>query len=246
MTLDRVRLGTWTPLQAQGRAVIKALSHSIHLPPALMFESLNTVVGQWVEQWGYAGIIAGMVLENVIPPIPSELIMPLAGFYAAQGQLNLVLVVVSGVIGTVIGALPWYGVGRLVNEERLGRWIDRHGRWVGVSAADLSRSRSWFQRHGAKVVFWGRLIPAIRTLISVPAGIEMMPFGSFLFWTTAGSLLWNLVLTLAGYFLGSHWNQVIDWVKPVEGLINKLIVLVVLAAVVWLGLRLWGRRQRGL
>ncbi|MEY3735146.1 MAG: DedA family [Cyanobacteriota bacterium] len=208
-----------------------------------MFDSLNTVVGQWVEQWGYAGIIAGMVLENVIPPIPSELIMPLAGFYVAQRKLDLVLVVVSGVIGTVIGALPWYGVGRLVNEERLGRWIDRHGRWVGVSAADLSRSRGWFQRHGAKVVFWGRLIPAIRTLISVPAGIEMMPFGSFLFWTTAGSLLWNLVLTLAGVFLGSHWQQVIGWVKPVEGLINQSIALLLVAAVVWLGLRLWRRRH---
>jgi membrane protein DedA with SNARE-associated domain len=213
-----------------------------------MFESLNELVKHWVGQWGYAGIVAGMVLENVIPPIPSELIMPLAGFYAspAQGKLNVVLVVLAGLLGTVIGALPWYWVGRLVNEERLGHWIERHGRWVGVSAADLSRSRGWFQRHGAKVVFWGRLIPAIRTLISVPAGIEMMPFGSFLVWTTAGSLVWNLVLTLAGYFLGSHWELVIAWVKPIEGLINKLIVLVVLAAVVWLGLRLWRRRQRGL
>ncbi|MFM8525036.1 MAG: DedA family protein [Cyanobacteriota bacterium] len=208
-----------------------------------MFESLNAVVEHWVEHWGYAGIVAGMVLENVIPPIPSELIMPLAGFYAAQGKLNLVLVVLSGVLGTVIGALPWYGVGRLANEERLGRWVERHGRWVGVSAAELARSRGWFQHHGAKVVFWGRLIPAIRTLISVPAGIEMMPFGSFLFWTTAGSLLWNLVLTLAGYFLGSHWEQVIAWIKPIEGVINKLIVLLVVAVVVWLGLRFWRRRR---
>lgn len=208
-----------------------------------MFEALNQVVEHWVETWGYAGIVAGMVLENVIPPIPSELIMPLAGFYAAQGKLNLVLVVLSGVLGTVIGALPWYGIGRLVNEERLEQWLDRHGRWVGVSAAELAQSRSWFQRHGFKVVFWGRLIPAIRTLISVPAGIEMMPLGPFLFWTTAGSLIWNLVLTLAGFFLGSHWHDVQAWLKPVEGVINKLVGLAGVAVVVWLGLRIWRRRR---
>ena len=208
-----------------------------------MLESLNRLVEHWVESWGYAGIVAGMVLENVIPPIPSELIMPLAGFYAAQGKLNVVLVVLAGVLGTVLGALPWYGIGRVVNEERLEHWVERHGRWVGISAAELARSRVWFQRHGAKVVFWGRLLPAIRTLISVPAGIEMMPFGSFLFWTTAGSLIWNLMLTLAGFFLGKHWEDVILWIKPIEGVVNTLIVLLVLAVVVWLGLRIWRRRQ---
>jgi alkaline phosphatase len=93
------------------------------------------------------------------------------------------------------------------------------------------------------VVFWGRLIPAIRTLISVPAGIELMPLGPFLFWTTAGSLVWNLALTIAGWALGSNWNRVLSFIKPVEGLVNKVVALLIVAVVVWLGLRLWKRRQ---
>ena len=208
-----------------------------------MLHHLNDLMEQWVAQWGYLGIFAAMVLENVVPPIPSELIMPLAGFYVGQGQLNVVGVVLAGLLGTVVGALPWYGIGRLVNEQRLKRWVERHGRWVGVSVQELDQSRAWFQRHGAAVVFWGRLIPAIRTLISVPAGVELMPFGSFLFWTTAGSLIWNLVLTAAGWALGSHWDQVLLWVRPVEGIVNKLIALVLFTLVAWLGLRIWRRRQ---
>ncbi len=208
-----------------------------------MLHHLTDLVEQWVAQWGYLGIFAAMVLENVIPPIPSEVIMPLAGFYVGQGQLNVVGVVLAGLLGTVVGALPWYAIGRLVNEQRLKHWVERHGRWVGVSVDELEQSRGWFQRHGAAVVFWGRLIPAIRTLISVPAGVELMPFGSFLFWTTAGSLIWNLVLTAAGWALGSHWDQVLLWVKPVEGIVNKLIALAVVALVGWLALRRWKRRH---
>ena len=170
--------------------------------------------------------------------------MPLAGFYVGQGKLNFVLVVLAGLLGTVVGALPWYGIGRLVNEQRLKGWLERHGRWVGVTPRELDDSRDWFHRHGAAVVFWGRLIPAIRTLISVPAGIELMPFGPFLFWTTAGSLVWNVALTSAGWALGSNWNQVLGWIKPVEGIVNKLIALAVVAFVVFLGLRVWRRRQK--
>ncbi|MFN9623135.1 MAG: DedA family protein [Cyanobacteriota bacterium] len=208
-----------------------------------MVHSLSLLVEQWVSQWGYLGIFAAMVLENVIPPIPSELIMPLAGFYVGQGQLNFIGVVAAGLLGTVVGALPWYGIGRLVNEERLKQWVERRGRWVGVSVKELDDSRRWFGRHGAAVVFWGRLIPAIRTLISVPAGIELMPLGPFLFWTTAGSLVWNLALTIAGWALGSNWNRVLSFIKPVEGLVNKVVALLIVAVVVWLGLRLWKRRQ---
>ena len=208
-----------------------------------MLLELNSLVEQWVAQWGYLGIFAAMVLENVIPPIPSEVIMPLAGFYVSQGKLNFLLAVAAGLLGTVVGALPWYGVGRLVNEERLKHWVERHGRWVGVSVKELDQSRHWFQRHGAAVVFWGRLIPAIRTLISVPAGVELMPFGSFLFWTTAGSLVWNLALTSAGWALGKNWTQVLAFVKPIEGIVNKVLAALALGLVIWLGLRIYRSAQ---
>ena len=168
---------------------------------------LPELIGQAVEanRWlGYTAIFAAMFLENLFPPIPSELIMPLGGFYVQQGQLQLIPVVIAGLLGTVLGALPWYGIGRLINEERIEQWLARHGRWIGISPEELARSRRWFTRYGTALVFWGRLVPGIRTLISVPAGIEMMPMAPFLIWTTAGSLIWTMLLTVAGMVLG--WN----------------------------------------
>jgi membrane protein DedA with SNARE-associated domain len=192
---------------------------------------------------GYGAIFGAMFLENLFPPIPSELIMPLGGFYVQQGQLAFVPVVLAGLAGTVLGALPWYGVGRLVNEERIEHWLERHGRWIGISPQELHRSRTWFNRHGTALVFWGRLVPGIRTLISVPAGIEMMPLVPFLLWTTAGSLIWTLLLTVAGMALGKGYTNVEVWLEPVAQAIKVLLVLVVLAFGVWLGLRTWKKRQ---
>jgi membrane protein DedA with SNARE-associated domain len=191
---------------------------------------------------GYGAIFAAMFLENLFPPIPSELIMPLGGFYVQQGKLALVPVVLAGLLGTVLGALPWYGIGRLVNEERIERWLERHGRWIGISPQELHRSRNWFNRHGTALVFWGRLIPGIRTLISVPAGIEMMPFVPFLIWTTAGSLIWTLLLTMAGLLLGESYSNVEVWIEPVAKVIKVLLVAAVLGFGVWLGLRTWKKR----
>ncbi len=165
--------------------------------------SLPVLIGNAVEtnQWiGYAAILLAMFLENLIPPIPSELIMPLGGFYVSQGQLDFLPVVLAGLIGTVIGALPWYGIGRLVNEERLEKWLEKNGRWIGIKPQELARSRQWFNRYGVSLVFWGRLVPGIRTLISVPAGVELMPISPFLIWTTAGSLIWTLFLTITGFY----------------------------------------------
>jgi len=192
---------------------------------------------------GYGAIFGAMFLENLFPPIPSELIMPLGGFYVQQGQLGLVPVVLAGLAGTVLGALPWYGVGRLVNEERLEHWLERHGRWIGISPLDLQRSRTWFSRHGTALVFWGRLVPGIRTLISVPAGIEMMPMVPFLLWTTAGSLIWTLLLTVAGMALGEGYANVEVWLQPVTQVIKVLLVLFALAFAAWLGLRTWKKRK---
>ena len=194
---------------------------------------------------GYAAIFAAMFLENLFPPIPSELIMPLGGFLVQQGELQFIPVVLAGLLGTVIGALPWYGIGRVINEERIEQWLERHGRWIGISPAELARSRRWFNRFGTALVFWGRLVPGIRTLISVPAGIEMMPFAPFLVWTTAGSLIWTLLLTLAGLLLGESWDKAADWIEPVSQIVKYGLVIALLATGIWLGLRIWRRRQSG-
>jgi membrane protein DedA with SNARE-associated domain len=213
-----------------------------------LVQKLPEMIGAAVEAnpaAGYGAIFAAMFLENLFPPIPSELIMPLGGFFVQQGKLSLVPVVLAGLLGTVLGALPWYGIGRLVNEERIEHWLGRHGRWIGISPQELHRSRRWFSRHGTALVFWGRLVPGIRTLISVPAGIEMMPLTPFLIWTTAGSLIWTLLLTLAGLALGESYTNVELWIEPAARVIKVLLVLAVLAGAVWLGLRIWKQsRQR--
>jgi membrane protein DedA with SNARE-associated domain len=210
-----------------------------------LIEKLPTLIGDAVEAnplAGYGAIFAAMFLENLFPPIPSEVIMPLGGFYVQQGKLALIPVVLAGLLGTVLGALPWYGIGRLVNEDRIEHWLDRHGRWIGISPQELRRSRAWFNRHGTALVFWGRLIPGIRTLISVPAGIEMMPMAPFLLWTTAGSLIWTLLLTLAGLALGEGYSRVELWIAPVTKVVKVLLVVAFLAAAAWLGLRIWKKR----
>jgi len=193
---------------------------------------------------GYALITLGMFLENLVPPIPAELIMPLGGFLAHKGQLQLLPVILSGLLGTVLGAWFWYAIGRLINEERLEHLIGRHGRWLGVTPVGLRQSRRWFQRHGAAVVFWGRLVPGVRTLISVPAGIELMPQPGFLAWTTAGSSILVVALALAGKTLGENYGTVVRWMEPISDLVIRSAL--VLAGVVLLFLllrrcRVWFR-----
>ena len=210
-----------------------------------MVQQLPQLIGSAVEAnpfLGYVAIFATMFLENLFPPIPSEMIMPLGGFYVQQGKLALLPVVIAGLGGTVLGALPWYGLGRLINEERLEQWLERHGRWIGISANDLKRSRIWFNRYGTALVFWGRLVPGVRTLISVPAGMELMPFTPFLLWTTGGSLIWVLILTLSGLALGSGYDNVELWLEPVAKAVKIILVIAALAFGSWLGLRAWRKR----
>ncbi len=209
--------------------------------------NLPNLIGKAVEsnQWiGYGAILIAMFLENLFPPIPSELIMPLGGFYVQQGQMQLMPVVIAGLVGTVLGAFPWYGIGRLVNEERLQGWLSRNGRWIGISPEDLSKSRRWFSRYGTALVFWGRLIPGIRTLISVPAGIELMPLAPFVLWTTAGSLIWTLFLTLAGFLLGESYSNVELWIEPFSKIIKVLLVLAITYGVLGIFLRIWRRARK--
>lgn len=176
---------------------------------------------------GYGLITLGMFLENLVPPIPAELIMPLGGYLAHKGQLQLLPVILAGLLGTVLGAWFWYGIGRLINEQRLEHLIGRHGRWLGLTPQGLRQSRRWFQRHGAAVVFWGRLVPGVRTFISVPAGIELMPQPGFLVWTTAGSSILVTALALAGKTLGENYGKVLGWVEPLgDLLIRSALVLV--------------------
>ena len=178
-----------------------------------------------LTQLGYVGLAFLMFLENVFPPIPSELIMPLAGFTAARGELNLVGVVVAGVAGSMAGALFWYYVGRWVGCERLERNAARHGRWLTIAPEEVDDAMRWFRRHGGKAVLIGRVIPAVRTLISVPAGIFDMRLPVFLAYTGVGTAAWTALLAGAGYLLEGQYRQVSAYLNPVSNAVIAVIVL---------------------
>ena len=176
----------------------------------------------------YLVISFAMFLENLIPPIPSEIIMPLGGFFVYTGDLNFYILIVSGLIGTVVGALPWYFLGKLLNEKKLSNFIDRKGKFVGISLKDLDKSRIWFDKYGVMLVFWGRLIPGIRTLISVPAGIELMPINKFLIWTSLGSLIWVIFLTSAGYLFGENYEIIGLYIDNFKIILKPIFVILIL------------------
>lgn len=197
-----------------------------------MGEHLTDWVLSIMTTMGYTGIGVLMFIENLFPPIPSELIMPLAGFAVAKGEMNLGLVLFSGVFGTVLGILPWYYAGKFFGEERLRQIADRHGKWIAMSGKDIDKANAWFSKHGVKAVFFCRLVPGIRTIISLPAGIHEMPMPTFLIYSTLGTTLWIALLTALGYFLGHNYALVEEYLGPISkfvlfGLIGFFIFWVI-------------------
>lgn len=185
-----------------------------------------------ITDLGYLGIVLLMVLEAVFPPIPSELIIPFAGYSAASGALDPVLVVLSASLGSAIGAAIWYAAGRLFGLERLKWLADRYGRLLTLSSRDIDLADAWFDRFGWLVVFFGRLLPIIRTLISVPAGLTGMPLWLFAVTSLAGIVLWNSLLVGAGYVLHEHYHLVEQWLDPLTYVVLGGIVAVYLWRVV--------------
>ena len=176
----------------------------------------------------YLTICLAMFLENIIPPIPSEIIMPLGGFYVSGDKLNFFFLVFWGLFGTILGSLPWYYLGKLVNEKKLSKFLDKRGKYVGITSEDLAKSKRWFDKYGVSMVFWGRLVPGIRTLISVPAGMELMPLRKFLIWTTLGSLIWVAVLTYAGVILGDKWQIIGSYLDQIKYVVKPILFLIFL------------------
>jgi membrane protein DedA with SNARE-associated domain len=185
-----------------------------------------------VETMGVFGIALLMFLENVFPPIPSELIMPLAGYNAAQGKTSILLVILAGSIGSLAGASFWYGLGRLVDHDAVKRFAERHGRWIGMSRADVEKADDWFDAYGHYAVLFGRLIPAVRTLISIPAGLSEMPVTRFLTYSSIGTVIWTTFLALFGYAVGSRYAALEGWLDPISYGVIALVVIVYLWRVV--------------
>ncbi|MGI8589017.1 MAG: DedA family protein [Chloroflexia bacterium] len=190
----------------------------------------------WVQNiiatLSYPGIAALIALEAIFPLVPSELILPLAGSLAARGQISPLLLLPAASLGSVIGATFYYAVARYGGEPLIGRFLDRWGRWLMLSRADLVRTREWFDRRGPLMVMVGRFTPGLRTLISVPAGLAEMPYPKFVLYTALGSSVWNGGLILAGWLLGENWPSVQGWVAPIAPVIY-LALLVLLVVFFW-------------
>ncbi len=188
---------------------------------------------QWInslmDTLGAPGAGLAIALENLFPPLPSEVILPLAGFAASTGQMNLFAALLWTTAGSVIGAVALYGLGALLGRDRI---VAVAARLPLVKVADIEKTEAWFLKHGTKAVFFGRMIPIFRSLISVPAGVERMPLAVFTLLTTLGSAIWNTIFVLAGYLLGENWAEVTTVVSAYSKVVLVGAVIAVLAFVV--------------
>ncbi|NUT93178.1 MAG: DedA family protein [Saccharothrix sp.] len=185
-----------------------------------------TWITDLMETFGEPGAGLAIALENLFPPLPSELFLPLAGFTASKGEMNLLAAILWTTAGSVAGALVLYYVGALLGRDRVRRIA---AKMPLVKVSDVDKTEAWFQRHGRATVFFGRMVPIFRSLISIPAGVERMPLPTFLVFTTAGSAIWNTGLILAGYALGENWHLVENYI----GLASKVVAGLVVLAVAW-------------
>ncbi|RII17328.1 Inner membrane protein YqjA [Streptomyces sp. YIM 130001] len=204
---------------------------------------IESTAPHWItslmDTLGAPGAGLAIALENLFPPLPSEVILPLTGFAASTGQMNLTAALLWTTTGSVVGALALYGLGALFGRDRI---IAVASRLPLVKVSDIERTEAWFTRHGRKAVFFGRMIPIFRSLISVPAGVERMPVSMFLFLTTLGSAIWNTVFVLAGYQLGDNWSQVTGYVSTYS---TVVLAGAALALLLFIGTRILARPGRG-
>jgi membrane protein DedA with SNARE-associated domain len=198
---------------------------------------LTSWVTDIIESFSYFGVVLMTALENLIPPIPSEIVLPFAGFLVSQGRFSFLLVVLAASIGSVTGALILYAMGAGLGEARLRYLIKKFGRFVMIDDSDLDKSHDWFQRHGTRAILLGRLVPGMRSLISIPAGLVSIPLWQFVLYTFIGSTIWNTTLIGFGWALGAQWKRV----EAYTSILQYIVIVIVAVAGFWF---LWNRRDR--
>jgi membrane protein DedA with SNARE-associated domain len=193
----------------------------------------------WVENiistMGYPGLYLVMFLENVFPPIPSEVVLPLAGSLTLSGKFSIPMITIIGMLGSLTGAFLFYGLGKWLGEPRVRQLMAKFGKYALLSTDDLDRSLEWFDKYDDWVIFFSRMVPIVRSLISIPAGIASMSFAKFSFYTILGTALWSFVLSFGGRLLGEQWPLIADFINTYQ---NVVLVLVVIAVFVFIGYRL--------
>ena len=192
-----------------------------------MIEQLIDWLVNVITVLGYSGVFIAVFFESFFAPIPSEIILPFSGFVASMGSMSIYLVITVSTIAAYLGSLPFYMIGRW-GERFFRNFLNRYGKYLFIEDSDVDLAFNLFEKYGNGVVFLGRLIPIVRTLISFPAGIAKMPFVKFSIYTLVGSLVWNILLSYTGYVLGDHWESVGEWVSRYEDVIIFVVVLILL------------------
>ncbi len=195
----------------------------------LFYKLMNLT--EWIisimEQLGYFGIALLMFLDNVFPPIPSEIIMPSAGFTASKGELILTGVIIAGSTGSLLAAAVLYWIGRKIPREQIFKFVDRFGKFLFIKPKDVEKSLDWFEKHGHRIVFFGRMIPAVRSLISIPAGMSHMPFWKFMFYSALGTIIWTTFLACVGFYFGENQALMHDIFSQVGYVIISIVALII-------------------
>ncbi|CZR09305.1 DedA family protein [Trichococcus collinsii] len=186
-----------------------------------------------MEQFGYFGVAFLIMIENLFPPIPSEVILTFGGFMTTTTELNIPLMIVAATIGAVVGAAILYGVGTLLDVERLDKIVDKYGNILRISHEDIHKADSWFDRYGFWTVFFCRFVPLIRSLISLPAGMANMNFGLFLLFTTVGTVIWNTILIYLGAAVGSQWEMIVHYMDIYSNIAYVIIAMIGIAVIIW-------------
>lgn len=192
------------------------------------------LIAHMIAQLGYWGIFVVMFVETIFPPIPSELVLPLAGYSAYRGELNVFGVITAGTLGSLAGAGCFYALGRSLQSHKIEAWVVRYGKWLGLRAKDITKSQQWFTQHGLVAIFFARLLPGMRSLISIPAGVHRIRPLPFFILSLLGTTTWTLLLVWGGYILGNQYHLIAQQIKPLSYIVIMLVTFS-------LGLLLWRR-----
>ena len=205
-----------------------------------LLDSLKVWVENIISTGGYPGLYFVMFIENVFPPIPSEVVLPLAGSLSLTGRFSIPLITIVGMLGSLTGAFLFYGLGKWLGEERVRNFIGKFGKYALLSVEDFDKSKDWFDKYDEWVIFFSRMVPIVRSLISIPAGVADMNLPKFSFYTILGTALWSFILSYAGRLLGEQWPVITDFINTYQ---NVVLVVAVLVVVVFVAYRLVRKKK---
>lgn len=185
-----------------------------------------------MNQFGYIGVFLLIAIENIFPPIPSEVILLFGGFMTTYSELNIILMIIFATLGSLLGAIVLYYIGKILNKERLKKIVSgKIGKVLRLKNSDIDKADEWFDTKGNKTVFFCRFIPIVRSLISIPAGMSEMPLGKFFLYTTTGSLIWNTVLIVIGSIVGENWQSILNIFDTYSNIVLVLLVIIFIVGV---------------